>query len=215
MRQLRCSRRNRSATDYLCPRWQSTSPRRSAGCVSPRPYARRRALAVTPSTREDYLYDDIMDARRRSGSTVASSPILERFCEVHEVRDLLAEVLETPRCAAARPRDAGHRALGAARPRDRGAGCRRAGRDAHRRPRRDAGSPRRARSTNPATSCLRCRTCSSRATPRSVVDEHVLIGSMRYGIRWTEELDHEGALPPPPAAREQGNPLRRLGPSVG
>jgi arginine deiminase len=50
-------------------------------------------FAVTPSTREDYLYDDIMDvvaAQREHRRFVA---ILERFAQVHYVRDLLAEVL--------------------------------------------------------------------------------------------------------------------------
>jgi arginine deiminase len=50
-------------------------------------------LAVTPGTREDYLYDDIIDleiARREHRRMVA---ILERFAEVYEVRDLLADVL--------------------------------------------------------------------------------------------------------------------------
>ena len=49
--------------------------------------------AVTPSTREDYLYDDIMDvpaAQREHRRFVA---ILERFCEVHYVHDLLTQVL--------------------------------------------------------------------------------------------------------------------------
>jgi arginine deiminase len=51
-------------------------------------------LAVTPGTREDYLYDDIIDlenARREHRRMVA---VLERFADVWEVRDLLAEVLE-------------------------------------------------------------------------------------------------------------------------
>lgn len=51
-------------------------------------------LAVTPGTREDYLYDDIVDletARREHHRLVA---LLERFAEVYEVGDLLAEVLE-------------------------------------------------------------------------------------------------------------------------
>jgi arginine deiminase len=51
-------------------------------------------LAVTPGTREDYLYDDIINvesARREHQRMVA---VLQRFAEVHEVRQLLAEVLE-------------------------------------------------------------------------------------------------------------------------
>jgi arginine deiminase len=51
-------------------------------------------LAVTPSTREDYLYDDIIDldiAQREHRRFVA---ILERFTKVYYVRDLLAQVAE-------------------------------------------------------------------------------------------------------------------------
>jgi arginine deiminase len=52
-------------------------------------------LAVTPSTREDYLYDDIIDveiAQREHRRFVA---ILERFAQVHYVRDLLGEVVQS------------------------------------------------------------------------------------------------------------------------
>jgi arginine deiminase len=51
-------------------------------------------LAVTPGTRADYLYDDIIDleiARREHRRLVA---VLERFTDVYEVQDLLATVLE-------------------------------------------------------------------------------------------------------------------------
>lgn len=50
-------------------------------------------LGVTPGTREDYLYDDIIDlenARREHRHFVA---VLERFAEVIQVRDALAEIL--------------------------------------------------------------------------------------------------------------------------
>lgn len=53
-------------------------------------------LAVTPDTREDYLYDDIIDvetARREHRRFVA---ILERFAVVHFVRDLVLEVADHP-----------------------------------------------------------------------------------------------------------------------
>jgi arginine deiminase len=53
-------------------------------------------LAVTPSTREDYLYDDIVDvaaAQREHRRFVA---ILERFCRVLYVRDLLSEIIGAP-----------------------------------------------------------------------------------------------------------------------
>ncbi|HEX9727232.1 MAG TPA: arginine deiminase family protein [Gemmatimonadales bacterium] len=51
-------------------------------------------LAVTPGTREDYLYDDIIDieiARREHRRLVA---LLERFARVYEVRDMLSDILE-------------------------------------------------------------------------------------------------------------------------
>jgi arginine deiminase len=51
-------------------------------------------LAITPDTREDYLYDDIIDvsaARREHRRFLA---ILERFTQVHQVRDLLSEVVD-------------------------------------------------------------------------------------------------------------------------
>src|SRR3990172_1722662 len=51
-------------------------------------------LAVTPDTREDYLYDDIIsieDAQREHRRFIA---ILERFAEVRYVRDLLRDVLD-------------------------------------------------------------------------------------------------------------------------
>ncbi|MGQ0714340.1 MAG: arginine deiminase [Gemmatimonadaceae bacterium] len=50
-------------------------------------------LAVTPSTREDYLYDDIIDveiAQREHRRFVA---ILERFAKVYYVSDLLRDVV--------------------------------------------------------------------------------------------------------------------------
>jgi arginine deiminase len=53
-------------------------------------------LAVTPGTREDYLYDDIIEldtARREHQRMVA---VLGRFAEVLEVQDLLAQVVERP-----------------------------------------------------------------------------------------------------------------------
>jgi len=53
-------------------------------------------LAVTPRTREDFLYDDIIDVElaRREHQTFNS--ILSRFCTVYEVRDLLESVADLP-----------------------------------------------------------------------------------------------------------------------
>jgi arginine deiminase len=52
--------------------------------------------AVTPSNREQYLYDDIIDldlARREHHRFRA---ILARFCDVLEVRELLADIIDEP-----------------------------------------------------------------------------------------------------------------------
>jgi arginine deiminase len=51
-------------------------------------------LAVTPSTRADFLYDDIVDADLAKREHKRFVQVLERFCEVLHVRDLLREVLE-------------------------------------------------------------------------------------------------------------------------
>ena len=51
-------------------------------------------LAVTPGTRADYLYDDIIEletARREHQRMVA---VLQRFAQVYEVQDLLREVVK-------------------------------------------------------------------------------------------------------------------------
>lgn len=51
-------------------------------------------LGVTPSTREAYLYDDLPDAEQARKEHQRFTAVLERFCNVLEVRDLLASVLE-------------------------------------------------------------------------------------------------------------------------
>ncbi len=52
-------------------------------------------LAVTPATREHYLYDDIIDVETAQREHRRFVAILERFATVHSVRDLLAEVVQT------------------------------------------------------------------------------------------------------------------------
>src|SRR5881296_4417659 len=56
----------------------------------------RELVAVTPGSREDYLYDDIIDlelAQREHHRFVA---VLERFAQVYEVRTLLTELVARP-----------------------------------------------------------------------------------------------------------------------
>lgn len=50
-------------------------------------------LAVTPSNRADYLYDDIIEADAAQREHRRFIAILERFTTVHQVRTLLAEIL--------------------------------------------------------------------------------------------------------------------------
>jgi arginine deiminase len=50
-------------------------------------------LAVTPSNRADYLYDDIIEAESAQREHRRFIAILERFTTVHEVRSLLADIL--------------------------------------------------------------------------------------------------------------------------
>src|SRR5690606_21808856 len=69
-------------------------PLRAVICHTPGP----EVLAVTPATREDFLYDDIIDLEQARREHHRFKAILSRFCDVHEVRDLLEEVIDLPAC---------------------------------------------------------------------------------------------------------------------
>ena len=145
-------------------------------------------LAVTPSTREDYLYDDIIDlevAQREHRRFVA---IHERFTDVMYVRDLLGEVV-----ANADARELLIRATMDIVPSEPLA------RELKEMPsdtvvqmlvegREDPPGPL-ARTLNETGYTL--PPLPNLFFTRDVAmgcNDHVLIGSMRYGIRWTEEL---------------------------
>ncbi len=145
-------------------------------------------LAVTPSTRHDYLYDDIVDfaqAQREHRRFVA---VLERFAKVHHVRDLLTEVLsddetrqhlvrETMDIVPSEPLSRDLQEL-------------------------TAGDLVRTliegREENPGLLTSTLNECGYMLPPlpnlfftRDVamgINDHVMIGSMRYGVRWTEEI---------------------------
>jgi arginine deiminase len=53
-------------------------------------------LAVTPSNREDFLYDDIIDLEQARREHHRFKALLSRFAEVYEVRELLEDVFERP-----------------------------------------------------------------------------------------------------------------------
>jgi arginine deiminase len=61
-------------------------------CHTPGP----ELTAVTPSNREDFLYDDIIDLDVSAAGAPAVQGAAGRFAEVYEVRDLLEEVFERP-----------------------------------------------------------------------------------------------------------------------
>ncbi|MGK7312184.1 MAG: arginine deiminase family protein [Candidatus Longimicrobiales bacterium M2_2A_002] len=65
-------------------------PLESVVCHTPGP----ELLAVTPSTKEDFLYDDLLDLEEATREHKRFRALLSRFAEVHEVADLLADVME-------------------------------------------------------------------------------------------------------------------------
>ncbi len=144
--------------------------------------------AVTPGNREAYLYDDIIEieaAQREHRQFVA---VLERFCQVHQVRDLLGEVLQQ---AEARdflisktmdviPSDALAQRLAALPPAEFVAML-------------IEGTEE---ESGPISRALNEVGYALPALPNlffprdigMVIGEHAVVGSMRYGVRWTEEM---------------------------
>ncbi len=53
-------------------------------------------LGVTPGTREHYLYDDIIDLENARKEHKHFAAVLERFAKVHQVRDVLADIFKLP-----------------------------------------------------------------------------------------------------------------------
>jgi arginine deiminase len=65
---------------------------RTVLCHTPGP----ELLAVTPSNREQYLYDDIIDLDQARREHQRFRAILSRFSEVLDVRDLLGDIVDQP-----------------------------------------------------------------------------------------------------------------------
>jgi len=148
----------------------------------------KELVAVTPGTREDYLYDDIIDleiAQREHRRLVA---VLERFAEVHEVRDTLVEIAGRPevreflttRALEVIPSDALAKQMAAMSSEDFVAlmveGT------------QEDGGPI-ARALNEVAYALPpLPNLFFTRDVGIVIGEHSIIGSMRHGVRWTEEL---------------------------
>ena len=161
-------------------------------------------LAVTPSTRADYLYDDIIDveiAQREHRRLVA---ILERFARVYHVRNLLTEVLA----------DAGARELLIRETMD-VVPLEPLARELQELPadqlvtmliegREEAPGPL-AKTLNEAGYTL--PPLPNLFFTRDVamgINDHIMIGSMRYGIRWSEELIMKALFLYHPVLKNQG-----------
>ena len=61
-------------------------------CHTPGP----ELLAVTPANREDFLYDDIIDLDLARREHQRFNAIVSRFAEVHEVTELLCDIIDQP-----------------------------------------------------------------------------------------------------------------------
>ena len=61
-------------------------------CHTPGP----ELLAVTPANREDFLYDDIIDLDLARREHQRFNAVLSRFAEVHEVTELLCDIIDQP-----------------------------------------------------------------------------------------------------------------------
>ena len=145
-------------------------------------------LAVTPGNREDYLYDDIIDLELAQQEHRRFVAVLERFAQVYEVRALLTELVTRPdvreflvtRALEVVPSDALAKQL-AELPAEALVGLMVEG------AREEAGPIARALNESgyalpPLPNLFFTRDVGI------VIGEHSIIGSMRYGVRWTEEL---------------------------
>lgn len=145
-------------------------------------------LAVTPDTREDYLYDDIVDVRAARREHRRFVAILERFTKVHQVRELLAQVVDHPEVRRlliqetvdvipSEPLARELQELPAATL------------VKHLIEGREESSGRLATMLN--VSGYELPPLPNLFFTRDVamgINDHVMIGSMRYGVRWSEEL---------------------------
>jgi arginine deiminase len=145
-------------------------------------------LAVTPGTREDYLYDDVIDleqARKEHRQLVA---VMKQFAEVLETRTALADILKrgevrealVSRTLDVVPSDALAQRLAKLPVSDLV----------------DVLTAGALEEAGPIAAALNEASYMLPPLPNLfftrdvgiVIGEHVVIGSMRYGARWTEEL---------------------------
>jgi len=161
-------------------------------------------LAVTPSTREDYLYDDIIHLETAREEHRCFVSVLERFAEVRYVRDLLAETVADGEARARLIRDTMDtipseplaRELQGMEPADL------------------VRVLIEGREEQPGPLARTLNECGYVLPPvpnlfftrdtAMGINEHVMIGSMRYGVRWTEELIMKALFSHHPALANAG-----------
>jgi arginine deiminase len=148
----------------------------------------RELEAVTPGNREDFLYDDIIDLEIAQREHRQFTSVLRRFARVYHVRDLLTEILQQPegrdylitKTMDVVPSDALAQRLSALPAQEivqmliEGT---------------EEESGPIARALNEVGFAF--PPLPNLFFPRDigmVIGEHVVVGSMRYGVRWTEEL---------------------------
>jgi arginine deiminase len=164
----------------------------------------RELDAVTPVNRQEYLYDDIVDSEQARREHDRFVSILERFTTVHQVRDLLAQILtdadarqllirETMDIVPSEPlaRDIGQldpealvRMLIEGREEPRGPLSSALNRSGYVLP--------------PLPNLFFTRDSGI------VAGDHVLVGSMRYAIRWTEAIIMKALFTHHPALANAG-----------
>ena len=145
-------------------------------------------LAVTPSTRADFLYADIIDADLAKREHRRFVQVLERFCEVLHVRDLLGEVLQDTEVRELIIRET----LDVVPLQPLGAELRELPPEAVVRMLIEG------KEEEPGPLSRTLNECSYSLPPlpnlfftrdaAMAINEHMMIGSMRFHARWTEEL---------------------------
>jgi arginine deiminase len=145
-------------------------------------------LAVTPTTRDDFLYDDIIDLEQARREHHHFKAILARFAEVYEVRQLLEAIVDAEEVRAfliervmdvARSEPLARRLLDM--PGDELIALFIEGREVE---------------EGPLQQVLNVPTYELPPLPNlyftrdaaMVVNDRVIIGSMRHNVRWTEEI---------------------------
>lgn len=145
-------------------------------------------VAVTPRTREDFLYDDIIEAETARREHQRFIAILERFTRVYQVTDLLEEVLRQPQVRDLLVGETADIVPSAPLAKD----------IESMEPAELARMLIEGKEESPGLLAQALNESGYELPPLPnlfftrdsciPVGEHVLIGSMRYGIRWPEEL---------------------------